>query len=49
MIIAQFYAQKELQFQPGDERNNSLLLLESTIKLQKIIRDDREISCFQAE
>lgn len=48
IIIAQFYAQKEFEMQPEDERIDSLLLFRKHFfSLQREIREDKEISYFE--
>lgn len=48
MIIAQYYAQKESELQPEDERDDPLLLFRKHFfKLQMEIREDNEISYFE--
>jgi hypothetical protein len=47
MIVAQFYAQKEAELQPEDERDDLMLLFRKHFfKLQMEIRLDKEISYF---
>lgn len=48
MIVAQYYAQKEAELQPEDERDDQLLLFRKYFfKLQMDIRNDQEISYYE--
>ncbi len=50
MIIAQYYAQKELEFQPVDEREDPFSSFRKHyFELQKSIREDSEIAYFKEE
>ena len=50
MIVAQYYAQKESELQPEDERDDQLLLFRKYFfKLQMEIRNDQEISYYEKE
>lgn len=50
MIVAQYYAQKESELQPEDERYDQLLLFRKYFfKLQMDIRNDHEISYYENE
>lgn len=50
MIVAQYYAQKEAELQPEDERDDQLLLFRKYFfKLQMDIRKDEEISYYEKE
>ena len=50
MIVAQYYAQKESELQPEDERDDQLLLFRKHFfKLQMEIRNDQEISYYENE
>jgi hypothetical protein len=48
--VAQYYAQKESELQPEDDRDDPLLLFRKYFfKLQREIRDDDEISYYDYE
>ncbi len=50
MIVAQYYAQKESELQPEDERDDQLLLFRKYFfKLQMEIRNDEEISYYEKD
>ena len=52
MIIAQYYAQKENEMLPEDEKydNQTLMLFRKYyFELQREIREDEEISYFESE
>ena len=50
MIVAQFYAQKEAEFQPEDERDDPLLLFRKHyFQLQGDLRDDVNVKFFDEE
>jgi hypothetical protein len=50
MIVAQFYAQKENELQPEDERDDPLLLFRKHFfRLQMEIRMDKDISYFEQD
>ncbi len=50
IIISQYYAQKEAEMQPEDERDDSLLLFRKHFfKLQREIREDQDINYFKSD
>lgn len=49
IIVAQYYAQKESELQPEDERDQLLLFRKHFFKLQIEIRNDQEISYYEKE
>lgn len=50
MIVAQYYAQKEAEFQPVDERDDTLLLFRKHFfQLQRELRADVDVKFFDEE